>query len=257
MNTDDNIEKAAQPQSGEDNNGAIEDTINIIDRLIEEMRKENERLLSDISEVIGDHASKPDECVADKPTEAFSAEMRSAPQEGLAERLESVENAVRSIGEKQDRNDAKLTQTLRENANFQVQVRRGMQQDIDSYKEQLSGERFDGILKDIATIYVEYGSVLGDVSMEERTKKNLRSMFEQLEDILTDYGAEIVRSSEGEVRRTRVTKVINKETTDNEALHNTIAKSRKPGVVRDRVVLYPEFVDIYVYEPKSESEEKL
>lgn len=170
-------------------------------------------------------------------------------------KLESLEDSVRSVCGKQDRNDAKLNQTLRENANFQVQVRRGMQQDIDSYKEQLSGERFDVILKDIAAVYVEYGSVLEDGSMEERTRKNLESMFEQLEDILTDYGADIIRSSEGDVRRPRVTKVINKLSVNDESKHNTVAKSRKPGVVRDRVILYPEFVDVYIYEPKSESEE--
>lgn len=218
---------------------SISDLISNLSNTLEEMRKIGEDSFNRILDTLQNNSDT-------NKNESFS---------DVISKIDSLENSVSSVCEKQDRNDAKLTQVLRENANFQVQVRRGMQQDIDSYKEQLSGERFDGILKDIATIYVEYGSVLEDGSMEERTKKNLKSMFEQLEDILTDYGADIIRSNEGDVRRPRVTKVINKLSVNDESKHNTVAKSRKPGVVRDRVILYPEFVDIFIYEPNNESEE--
>ncbi len=249
MSTEEMINDAVPVQSEIENiEPDISELVSKMSVAIEEIKHTNEDFFNRIIEML--QKEEPSENNVKKEKDRSEELIGS-----VVSKIDSLENEVKSIAEKQDRNDSKLIQTLRENANFQVQVRRGMQQDIDTYKEQLSQERFDGILKDIATIYVEYGSVLDDESMAERTKKNIRSLFEQLEDVLTDYGAEIVRSNEGEVRRTRITKVINKIPVDDEPKHNTIAKSRKPGVVRDRVVLYPEFVDIYVYEPKCESEE--
>lgn len=84
-------------------------------------------------------------------------------------------------------------------------------------------------------------------------KKNLISLFEQLEDILRDYGAEIYRSEIGSSRKTRVCKIIGKVATDQKEKHNTIALSRRPGVIRNRNVLSPEFVDVYVYDPNLET----
>ena len=74
-------------------------------------------------------------------------------------------------------------------------------------------------------------------------------MFSQLEDLLTDYDAEVQQSEVGEVRKGRSTKVIEKVPTGDQTLHNTVALSRRPGVVKDRIVLYPEYVDVYVYDP--------
>ena len=174
----------------------------------------------------------------------------------LSSKMSQLEKCISDIAAKQDRNDRQLSQTLRENAAFQVQVRQGMQKDIDSYKEQLSSGRFDPILKEIATVYVEYQGLLDDGSMSERSRKNISAMFEQLGDILTDYGAEIRNSEPGRLRQTRVTKVIGKIPTGDSEKHNTVAVSRKPGVIKDRVVLYPEFVDIYVYDPNENAEEE-
>lgn len=170
-----------------------------------------------------------------------------------AEKTESVNGQImrllQDIFERQEYNGKKLMQSLRENANFQVQVRQGMQHDLDELKEQISGEQFTPILKEIATTYVEYQSILDDENISAPSRKNLKALFEQLEDILNDYGAEVFRSEIGSVRQTRTCKVIEKITTGQQEKHNTIAKSRKPGVIRDRVVLYPEFVDVFVYDP--------
>ena len=59
----------------------------------------------------------------------------------------------------------------------------------------------------------------------------------------------------GDTRQTRSTKIIEKVSTTDQEKHNTIATSRKPGVLRGRTVLYPEFVDVYVYDPTIIQEE--
>ena len=53
------------------------------------------------------------------------------------------------------------------------------------------------------------------------------------------------------MRQTRFTKIVDKIPTEDQQKHNTIAASRKPGVIKGRTVLYPEFVDVYVCESGS------
>lgn len=168
---------------------------------------------------------------------------------GVATQISKLEELIAAVAEKQDRNDRQLAQALRENANFQIQVRQGMQKDIDALKEQQSGEQFNPILKEIASMYVEYQSLLEDESITDLSRKNLKALFEQLEDLLADYDAEIIRSEIGSIRQTRSTKIIGKVPTAEQDKHNTIAISRKPGILKGRTVLYPEFVDVFVYDP--------
>lgn len=168
---------------------------------------------------------------------------------GVLAQISNLEELIAAVAEKQNRNDRQLAQMLRENANFQIQVRQGMQKDLDALKEQQSGEQFNPILKEIASMYVEYQSLLEDESVADLSRKNLKALFEQLEDLLADYDADIIRSEIGAVRQTRSTKIIRKVPTAEQDKHNTIAVSRKPGVLRGRTVLYPEFVDVFVYDP--------
>ena len=159
----------------------------------------------------------------------------------IKEKSELVEDKI-------ERQDKKLMQTLRENANFQVQVRQGMQKDIDAYKKQVRGDFLLPILREIANIYIDNIYVLNDEGIPERTKNNLSSMFEQLEECLNEYGAEIVQSKVGTVRKLQTTKVISKVATGEREKHNTIALSRRPGIVKDNSVLVHEFVDIFVFD---------
>ena len=172
-----------------------------------------------------------------------------AADPSVLDKIAELEALLNGVAEKQDRNDRKLMQTLRENANFQVQVRQGMQHDIEELKKQQNGEQFIPILKEIATIYVEYQGLLEDESISGQAKNNLESLFEQLEDVLRDNDAEILRSEVGTVRQTRITKIIETIYTAEPEKHNTIAASRKPGVLRGRTVLYPEYVDVFVFNP--------
>lgn len=173
----------------------------------------------------------------------------------LDERLKKLEEMFQVFGEKQDKVDRQVVQTLRENASYQVQVRQGLQKDVETLRKQQSGEMYNGILKEIATMYSDYQMLLDDENLSPKSRKNMLSLFESMEDLLSDYDAEVVRCQPGDVRPTRQCKIINKIATGDQEMHNTIAQSRKPGVMRGKLVLCHEYVDVYVYDPSLKLEE--
>lgn len=174
----------------------------------------------------------------------FNAETYDAAQVDLNKLVE----LINEIFEKQDRNSRLLNQVLRENVNFQNQVRGGMQEELEIFREQQRGEQFTPILKAIAAVCVEYRSLLDDESIMGRSRRKLQLLFDELEDILADYDAEVFTSAKGEPRRALLTKIINTIATANPELHNKVAKSRRAGVVRNGRPLYREYVDVYVFD---------
>lgn len=169
--------------------------------------------------------------------------------------LNKLVEMINEILEQQDKNSRLLNQVLRENINFQNQVRQGMYNELEDLKKQQRGEQFTPILKSIAAICVEYRTLLNDETISENSRRSLQLLFDELEDILGDYGAEIFSSNAGDPRRPLLTKIINTISTGDRDQHNTIAKSRRAGVVRNGRPLYREFVDVYVFDgDKSASE---
>ena len=136
---------------------------------------------------------------------------------------------------------------MRENINFQNQVRQGMYNELENLKKEQRGEQFIPILKAIAAISVEYRSLLSDDSINDNAKHTLQLLFDELDDILAEHGAQIFNSNPGDIRRPFLTKIISTIHTDNPQLHNTIAKSRRPGVMQNGKPLYREFVDVFVF----------
>ena len=171
----------------------------------------------------------------------------SALEQRLADR-EPAPEPLQPLMEKLDRSDRQLAQCLRENASFQVQVRQGMQHDLDVLQKQVSGEQFTPLLKEIAQVYSEYQFLLEEESLSGKARSSLQSLFDTLEDLLLDYDAEVQRTGIGQVRPARTCRIAEKHPTGDESLHNTIAACHKPGVVRGRLVLAPEVVDVYVYD---------
>ena len=165
-----------------------------------------------------------------------------------------LEELIQKVLEKQESNDRQLVRYLRENANFQVQVRQQMQGDLDELREQQSGTLFNPMLKEIASMYADYQMLLEDESMSQKTRKNLLALFGQMEDLLLDYDAEVCASKVGEERPKHRCRIITQIPTGDKSKHNTIARSRKPGVMRGRLVLAHEFVDVYVYDPNLDQE---
>lgn len=162
--------------------------------------------------------------------------------------LSKLIEIINKILDQQDRNSRQLTQVLRENVNFQNQVRQGMYDELESMKEIQRGEQFTPILKSIAAVCVEYRTLLNDDSISKKGRRTLQLLFDELEDILAEYDAEIFHSRKGSQRKPLFTKIINTISTDNPDLHNTIAKSRRAGVIRNGRPLYREFVDVYVFD---------
>lgn len=166
----------------------------------------------------------------------------------------SLETTLKEILELQQKNSRQLAQCLRENVSFQNQVRTGMQRELDALKEQQRGEIFTPILKAIAAVCVEYRKLLADETLSRRTRRTLELLFDELEEILSEYDAEVFTSAVGEQRRPLLTKIVNTLKTSDKNLHNTIAQSRRPGVVRNGRTLYREFVDVYVYDNSKKSD---
>ena len=160
----------------------------------------------------------------------------------------NVAEMIHTILEEQQKISRRLMQVLRENVNFQNQVRGGMQEELEIFREQQRGEQFTPILKAIAAVCVEYRSLLDDESIMGRSRRKLQLLFDELEDILADYDAEVFTSAKGEPRRALLTKIINTIATANPELHNKVAKSRRAGVVRNGRPLYREYVDVYVFD---------
>ncbi len=161
--------------------------------------------------------------------------------------LNKLVEMINAILDQQDKNSRLLNQVLRENINFQNQVRQGMYNELEALKKQQRGEQFTPILKPIAAICVEYRTLLADETIPQNARHTLQLMFDELEDILADYGAEIFNSNVGETRRPFLTKIINTIATNQPDQHNKIAKSRRAGVMRNGKPLYREFVDVYVF----------
>ena len=185
---------------------------------------------------------------SDIQSEFQADEENEAADSSLKSELSHLTELIGELIDKQDKNSRQLTQVLRENVNFQNQVRQGMQNELIQLKEQQRGEQFTPLLKEIAAVCVEYRNLLNEESISDNIRRTLQLLFDQLEDILADYGAELSVSQAGEIRKPLLTKVINTIATDDEKKHNTIAKSRRPGVVRGGHPLYREYVDVYVYD---------
>lgn len=259
QNEEEKATPKTDPVSQPDTNEGAHDTTDSLLKAIEKQLKSLNQSVEDLEQEVS-ACKNPDyrvvfskidsaRCSIEKMLASVGGTQGVASEVDLAVKIAKMEELIAAVTEKQDRNDRQLAQTLRENANFQIQVRQGMQKDIDALKEQQSGEQFNPILKEIASMYVEYQRLLEDESISDLSRKNLKALFEQLEDLLTDYEAEIIRSEIGSARQTRSTKIIGKVPTAEKDKHNTIAMSRKPGVIRGRTVLYPEFVDVFVYDP--------
>ena len=169
-----------------------------------------------------------------------------------------AEEMLKQVYEEQQKISRRLMQVLRENVNFQNQVRGGMQEELEIFREQQRGEQFTPILKAIAAVCVEYRSLLDDENIIGRSRRKLQLLFDELEDILADYDAEVFKSEKGEPRRALLTKIINTIPTANPELHNKVARSRRAGVIRNGRPLYREYVDVYVFDAalvnKSKSE---
>jgi molecular chaperone GrpE (heat shock protein) len=127
-----------------------------------------------------------------------------------------------------------------------------MQKELDGYREIEKGRIYDEILRDIAKIYSDYISIVDNVS-DEKQKKHINYMFDDILQVLESYGVSKLQSKLGEKRNTRHCSVREKLSTDNQELHDTVASSRNIGFYLENRTLVKEMVDVYVYSKKLDS----
>lgn len=164
--------------------------------------------------------------------------------EGLTESLNTCIDNQKSL-------EMKVVQTLKENANFQIQVRQNMQKELEEAKKKLSGDIFIPLLKEIAELYSEWCDVIGELD-DGVQKRKVSGVFEVLEEMLEEYGCELIVSEKDSKRRPKYSKLKNKVPTAIKEQHETIAKSYNACIVKEPFVLYPEYVDVYVYDSSLE-----
>jgi hypothetical protein len=123
---------------------------------------------------------------------------------------------------------------------------KAMQDELERYREIDKGRIFDGILGEVAKLYSDYESVIEDIT-EEKAKKRIRYLLEDIVQILEANGVFRQKSNHGDKRNTRHCQVIERIPTNNPALHDVVAQSRGTGFYVENRSLIKEPVDIYLY----------
>lgn len=195
------------------------------------------------------NAEESKQIIEDKEeeTETKQDEGMSQTEVVKLEILTSIDEKITGVVDVQKELELKIFQTLKENANFQIQVRQNMQKELEDAKKKLSGDIFIPLLKEVAELYVEWQDVLFDLE-EGVTKRKVAGVFEVLQEILEEYGCEFGTSQINSKRRPKYSKLKNKVLTGIKEKHETVAKSHNSWIVKEPFVLYPEYVDVYVYD---------
>lgn len=168
--------------------------------------------------------------------------------EYVKEKMNTLESAINEVGKKQAKNDRQLAQYIKENANFQVQVRQGMQEELEELRKEQKGDHFNLILKELSEIFSVYKPLLLGGTDSGKLQKNIAAMFDQIQELLEDYEAEVFVSEIGEERKNRFSKIIKKVPTGEKEKHNTVVRSVRPGVRKGKVVLSEEYIDVFVFD---------
>jgi hypothetical protein len=121
-----------------------------------------------------------------------------------------------------------------------------MQEELERYREAEKGRLFDGILTEIAKLYSNNSTMVDEVT-DEKLKKRLDYMFQDMLEILQNNNVGVQKSKAGDKRNTRHCQVINRMNTDNPELHDTVVSSRNTGFYVENRSLVREMVDVYIY----------
>lgn len=184
------------------------------------------------------------------PVEEKAPDIPKIFDEKLGALAEQFTARQEKLGEEVTKLGGLLRQYIKENVEYQSQVRGKMEKKLEAFEKRDSGEIFNEILREIAQIYVDYYQLFDNEELSDKARGNIDALFGQLEDILLDHGAKLFSTPVGSRRELpRMSKVARKIPTDDESKNGTVAVCRRKGIVRnERMVLQPEIVDIYVYD---------
>ena len=122
---------------------------------------------------------------------------------------------------------------------------RSMQDKLDYYKKLEEGRVYDGILGELARIYVINEDLPEQAALDPKLSRNIRYLLMDIEDLLSVYGMEAVRSETGNRRDPKHCQVSNRIETTDPGLHDTVAKSHRTGFRIGNRNVIKEKVDIY------------
>lgn len=200
------------------------------------------------SEVEFEQVTSEDEHVYPKQDHQSDFPPASASQAGLEAvqaGIERLEQHTKAVAESSAKTAGEVREMHKLYHNEFANRLQSMQEELERYRELEKGRVFDGILGEVARLYSDNVSVVDEIA-DDKLKKRIRYMFLDILQLLEANGVSKLKSSPGDKRNTRHCKVIERLSTDDPALHDTIAQSRSTGFYVENRSLMKELVDIYI-----------
>ena len=119
------------------------------------------------------------------------------------------------------------------------------EEELDTYHSIDRGRAFDDVLRNIASVYIDYED-LPEIVGNEKARKRIGYMLADILQVLESYGVEIQKSTHGEERKLRLTKTAECIETDDPKLYGKIARSKRTGFRRGNDALIKELVAVYI-----------
>ena len=119
------------------------------------------------------------------------------------------------------------------------------EEELDTYHSIERGCAFDDVLRNIASIYIDYED-LPEIVGNEKARKRINYMLMDILQVLESYGVEIQKSTQGEERKLRLTQTAEYIETDDPELYGKIARSKRSGFRREKDALIKELVAVYI-----------
>lgn len=181
--------------------------------------------------------------VCSDPPEVHS---EAAVQEGQNSRVDFFSLATNeSMKQLSDRVFSELREIHKVCQNFIAGSLVKAEEELDTYHSIDRGRAFDDVLRNIASIYIDYED-LPEIVGNEKARKRINYMLADILQVLESYGVEIQKSIQGEERKLRLTKTAEYIETDNPELYGKIARSKRTGFRRENDALIKELVSVYV-----------
>ena len=119
------------------------------------------------------------------------------------------------------------------------------EEELDTYHSIDRGRAFDDVLRNIASIYIDYED-LPEFVGNEKARRRINYMLADILQVLESYGVEIQKSTQGEERKLKLTQTAERIETDNPELYGKIARSKRPGFRRENDAIIRELVAVYI-----------
>ena len=186
-------------------------------------------------------------------TENFSGQLDETQEKNDADssngdELKKITESLLRIEALQEKNNMELSNMHKNYHNGFDDIIRKQQKEIDKFREGLIDSKFDFILGEIARIHGDYSG--GESDDFDKLKKRYFYILDELLQFLHENKVEDYKTEIGQKYSPRYCKVIGKEFTGEIEKNGVVIESRNTGFFRDKIVLVPERVKIYVYDEK-------